>query len=143
MSQSVDLSGAQVEALEAMRNLIGRDRWALIGASAIRFRLPLPRPTADLDFAIAVSGETIDARLAVAGWTRDPKKHQRWTYRGAKVDVVAASEEDLLAGVAYLDDGFTLSVVGIDLAFSEADQLPFAKGLAVPVPRLPVIVLLK
>jgi predicted nucleotidyltransferase len=143
MSASVDLSAAQVEALTALHNLVGHDRWALIGASAIRCRLPLPRPTADVDFAIAVSGDTVHARLAGAGWKRDPKKHQRWTYGAAMIDVVPATEDDLLAGVTYLEDGVTFSVVGLDLAFSKADQIRVREGLAVPVPPLPVLVLLK
>lgn len=143
MSTSSDFSNIQVAALESMRDLLTPDRWALIGASAIRCRLPLPRPTADIDFVVTASSEAVYQRLREAGWTRHPTKLQTWLRENATVDVIPATEEDLLAGVAHLEDGFVLSIVGFDLAFAQSDLIPIREGLVVPVPRIPVLVLLK
>ncbi len=59
------------------------------------------------------------------------------------VDIVPATDDDLLAGVAHLEDDFVLSVIGFDLAFTETDLISVREDLTVPVPRLAVLVLLK
>jgi predicted nucleotidyltransferase len=143
MSHSIDLSDAQIDALASMRDVLASIRWALIGASAIRCRMPLPRPTADVDFAVAASGEDVFARLRAAGWVRHPKKVQTWLRGLAAIDVVPATDEDLLVGNTCLEDGAILSIVGFDLAFTVTDPIDVRDGLAVPVPRLPVLLLLK
>ena len=111
-----------MEALEPFRDTIAPNRWSLIGASAIRCRLPLPRLTADIDFAVAVPDDDVRTRLTAAGWRHDSRKLQRWTRGAARVDVVSATEDDVLAGVVVLDDGFSLSVVGLDLAYSAVEH---------------------
>ena len=143
MNFSVDLSEVQLEALASVRDAIAPNRWALIGASAIRCHLPMPRPTTDVDFAVAASLESILTRLTEAGWTRHPKKLQTWLRAGATIDIVPTTEEDLDIGVTRLEDGFVMSVVGFDLAFTKTDPIQIREGLTVSVPRLPVLVLLK
>jgi predicted nucleotidyltransferase len=143
VSEAIELSAAQIGALTSMCAVLAPDRWSLIGASAIRCRLPLPRPTADVDFVVIASSETITQRLDHAGWKRHPKKLQTWIRAGAAIDVVPTTDDDLLAGVTVLEGGFVLSVVGFDLAFIETDLITIQAGLTVPVPRLPVLILLK
>lgn len=53
------LSPAQIAALELISAALRPFRWVLIGASAIGCRLALPRFTADVDFAIAASGDAV------------------------------------------------------------------------------------
>src|SRR5215216_6040707 len=99
------LSAEQIAALELMSTALKPHRWVLIGASAIQCHLPMPRLTADVDFFVAASGEAVFERLSAAGWVRDRNLLQRWRQERVAVDVVPVSDEDLLAGVLYLDDG--------------------------------------
>ena len=143
MTFSIDLSEVQLAALESVQDVVAPNRWALIGASAIRCRMTMPRPTTDVNFAVVASVEAIRARLTEAGWARHPKKLQTWLRAGATIDIVPTTEEDLDIGVARLEDGFVMSVAGFDLAFTRTDLIQVREGLTVPVPRLPVLVLLK
>ena len=143
MNFSIDLSEVQLAALASVQAVVAPNRWALIGASAIRCRMTMPRPTTDVDFAVVATAEAIRPRLKEAGWTRHPKKLQTWLRAGATIDIVPTTEEDLDIGVASLEDGFVMSVAGFDLAFTKTDLIQVREGLTVPVPRLPVLVLLK
>jgi len=143
VNASDSFSLAEMEALESFRDTIAPNRWSLIGASAIRCRLPLPRLTADIDFAVAVPDDDVRTRLTKAGWRHDSGKLQRWTRGTARVDVVSATEDDVLAGVVVLEGGFSLSVVGLDLAYSAVEHVLLRDTLTIPVARLPVIALLK
>ena len=143
MTFSVDLSDVQLVALASVRDAIAPNRWAIIGASAIRCRMTMPRPTTDVDFAVVASLEAVRARLMEAGWTRNPNKLQTWQRAGATIDVVPVTEEDLDMGVARLEDGFVMSVTGFDLAFTNTDLIQIRDGFTIPVPRLSVLLLLK
>jgi predicted nucleotidyltransferase len=143
VSFSVDLSDVQLAALASVRDAIAPNRWALIGASAIRCRMTMPRPTTDVDFAVIASLDAVRARLIEAGWTRNPNKLQTWQRAGATIDVVPVTEEDLDMGVARLEDGFVMSVTGFDLAFTNTDLIQIRDDLTIPVPRLSVLLLLK
>lgn len=76
MNFSIDLSEVQLAALASVQAVVAPNRWALIGASAIRCRMTMPRPTTDVDFAVVATAEAIRPRLKEAGWTRHPKKLQ-------------------------------------------------------------------
>lgn len=82
-------------------------------------------------------------RLTASGWIRDPKLFQRWRRDQAFVDIVPTSQEDLLAGVVYLEDDVELSVIGFDLAYSECDPVSITPSATVSVPRLHALVLTK
>jgi predicted nucleotidyltransferase len=140
---SIDLSAIQIDALASMCSLLSGDRWSLIGASALRCRIELPRPTADVDLAVLTSSAAVEHRFQQAGWQRHPKMLQRWQREGAQVDIVPTTNEELLAGVADLGDGFLLSVVGFDLAFTETDPIEIRANVVVPVARLAVLAMLK
>jgi len=133
----------QIDALASLRLALGVSPWSLIGASAIRCRLPLPRMTYDIDLAVASSDAAMQITLSAAGWTRDERMLQRWNRLGVQVDVVHASQEDIAAGVASFTDGFVLTVVGFDLAFTEVDFVQLDDSFAIPVTRVHAIVLLK
>src|SRR5262249_4087105 len=127
----------------SMSEVLSPHRWALIGASAIRCRLPLPRPTLDVDFAVAASPEAVFDRMRAGGWLRHPSLLHRWQRGAASVDILPATDEDVLVGFVRLEEGLELSVVGFDLAYAETDPVLVQDGLAVPVPRLPILALLK
>lgn len=102
----------------------------------------MPRLTADVDVAMLTSGTAVAESLSAAGWTADSSMVHRWRHQGTMVDIIQVSDEDLLAGVVDLD-GVALSVVGFDLAFSEANAIRVTPATEVMVPPLPVLVLLK
>jgi predicted nucleotidyltransferase len=137
------LSSLQAEALASMTTALAPDHWVLIGAAAIGFHVKLPRTTADVDFVVAASGESVASRLSDAGWSRHPRKRQRWLNGDAFVDVVPANAEAILLGEVRLDEDFVLSVVGFDLALSDTELRAVRPGLDILVPRLPILVLLK
>ena len=136
-------SPAQLAALASIREALAPVRWVLIGACAIRARVPLSRTTADVDLAVIADGDAILPRLSEAGWLRDPKKTQTWRRGSVSVDVVCTTEEQMLEGVVQVDGGWELSVVGFDLAFAHSSAVPIADDQTVDAPTLAPLVLLK
>lgn len=133
----------QADALASLRDALSASRWALIGASAIKCRVPLPRMTHDIDLAVAASGNTLETALTRSGWGRDTRALQRWRRSSVLVDIVAATDDDIREGVSVLVDGFELTVIGFDLAYSEADDVAIRSDLSVPVARLHALLFLK
>jgi predicted nucleotidyltransferase len=133
----------QVEALSSLSSILGKTKWVLIGASAIRCRLSLQRRTFDLDFAVGASTASVEPELLNAGWTRDPKMVQRWVRSGATVDLVHATQDDIDEGVTFPVEGVELTVTGFDLAYEELDLIDIGAGMRIAVARVPALVLLK
>lgn len=140
---SVDLSEAQIAALASLQEVLREERWSLIGATALRCYVDMPRPTNDVDLAVIAAGDAVNERLRAGGWSRHPQKTQTWLKGVVSVDVVAASEEQVAAGVVELEPGLALTVVGFDLAVTAINRFDIRSLVGIPVPRLPVLALLK
>jgi hypothetical protein len=60
-------SDVQIDALSSLVSILSGAQWALIGASAIRCRIPLRRPTYDIDLAAT----SVQSKLVDAGWSQN------------------------------------------------------------------------
>lgn len=140
------LSAAQCRALHQLRATHPALRFVLVGAAALGHHVPLPRSTADIDLAIAVSPNDLDAVLGACGWVRDPRALQRWRGPdGVVVDALPVSDALLAAGEVRFGDGdFVMSLVGFELAMrhTELVDLP-ASDARVEVASLAALVVLK
>jgi predicted nucleotidyltransferase len=94
----------------------------LIGAAALGFHLDMSwRTTSDIDLIVALDFDVFpDSLLERDGWIRHPKKSQTFfSPLGCQVDLVPVGPAALAEGVfTWPGDGFVMSVVGLDLAFT-------------------------
>ncbi len=140
------LSSEQCRALLDLRVAHPSLRFVVVGAAALGHHLPLPRSTADIDLAMAVAPEDLDATLDRCGWQRDPRMLQRWrSPSGAVVDVLPVDDALLAAGELRFGGGdFTMSLVGFDLAMRDTVQVAIpASESCVEVASLAALVVLK
>lgn len=140
------LSADQCRALQRLRATHPALRFVLVGAAALGHHVPLPRSTADIDIAMVVSPDDLDAVLGACGWARDPRMLQRWRGPdGVVVDVLPVSEALLTAGEVRFGDGdFVMSLAGFELAlrYTEFVELPESDE-RVEVASLAALVVLK
>lgn len=70
-------SEVQIDALRSLASVLSGTSWALIGASAIRCRIPLRRPTYDIDLAVATTTASVQPKLVDAGWSQHERRRVR------------------------------------------------------------------
>ena len=141
----------QVDALHELRRVssdLGIDI-VVVGAIALRVWLPdISRQTEDVDVAVALDLEGLGAftgLLAARGWRPDAHKEPRWhSVSGARVDILpiglrARKERK----VEWPRAETVMRLVGWDYAFMGAIDCDLASGLAMRVPPLHVLTLLK
>lgn len=143
---TLTLTANQCRALRHLRATHPTLCFVLVGAAALAHHVPLSRSTADIDLAMAVSPDDLDAVLGACGWVRDPRMLQRW--RGPDdvvVDVLPVSPSLLAAGEVRFGDGdFVMSLVGFDLAIRDAVRVAIpASEECVEVASLAALVVLK
>ena len=147
----IELSKSEIDDLRHLNRLCAqlKAEFAIIGAIAYKIHFPdEERHTIDIDFAVAL--ELADfaelcARLKESGWTQTPKQEQRWrSTRGTLLDLIPAGKELRESKqVTWPKSELTMSLVGFDHVFSEAQPVEFADGLALPVIPPVVLMLLK
>jgi predicted nucleotidyltransferase len=139
-------AAAQIAALRQLRNLWRGIDFCLIGASALRCHVDLPRPTNDLDLTISISLNAFPAGLEkLPGWRQHSTKEHEWHGPGdVQVDVVPAGTELLAQGaVTWPRSGHTMSLLGMRLAFATASPFGITRDVDVPLPKLHALALLK
>lgn len=133
-------------ALTTLRRALEPAPVALIGATALLARLDAPlSETTDLDLAVVASSDEIEVRLGrLGGWSRDAELEFRWIAPGAGyVDVLPSGRRESNAGFVQWRSGRRMSLVGFRHVFADARSIELADGFEWPVPRVPVLALLK
>jgi len=98
--------------------------FVLIGAAALGHHVPLRRTTSDVDLALVVAPDEIEAMLTSLGWTRHASTKHRWHGPdGFRADVLPATPDLIRAGHVRFDRDSTMSLVGFDLAFDHASEV--------------------
>ena len=137
----------QVGALHTLHRVWSIEKFALIGASAIRCHLrDRSRATQDIDLVLGVSLARYPGGLdSESGWHRHPKREHRWVAPGdVLVDVIpAGADEGALTVLTWPESGFEMNLAGLRLALNQAVPIEVAPGLIIPVVPLEVIALLK
>jgi hypothetical protein len=114
--------------------------WALVGGLAVCVRAE-PRPTADIDIAVAVPDEaTTKARvgdLLAAGYrSKDWVVHDQ-TGQLATVRLLSPADGDVIVDLFFASSGVEAEVVGA------AERLEVLPGLTIPVARIGHLVAVK
>src|SRR5258706_656867 len=115
---TLPLDHQQKETLANLKNAASEVRFVLIGATALKIHLPLPRPTDDIDLVIVASLPDLAEALLRLGWRRDDRQKQRWLdSNGVIVDVLPGDNATLARGRLTLEgDAKEMNIVGFELA---------------------------
>ncbi len=143
---TLPITSAQAKALIALKRHAPDVKSVVIGAAAVGHYVTLERATADVDLAIILAPQDLDALLTPLGWIRDQRMLQRWHGPdGFKADVLPATAELIEAGKIQLDgDALEMSLVGFDLAFEHALAVPIqGSAETIQVASLASLVVLK
>lgn len=141
----VPLTESQLETLADIRAAWPEARIVLVGALALGHHIPLEhRHTDDMDLAVAVSLADYPGPLVeMPGWRRHPHQEQKYfSPSGDEIDVLPAGPELIERGHVLWPSGFRMSLVGFDLAFEHASELPLEID-GILVPDAPVLAFLK
>ncbi len=137
----------QVRALQTLVRIWSRERFAIIGASAMRWHLgERSRATHDIDLILGVTPERYPAGLEdESGWSRHPRREHTWIAHGnVTVDIVPAGEDESAAGIlTWPESGSRMNLAGLRLALDRAVPVEVAAGLTVRMAPLELIALLK
>lgn len=138
---------SEVSALQTLVRIWSMDRFALIGASAMRWHLgDRSRETRDIDLTLGVSLDRYPAGLeSASGWSRHPRREHTWIAPGdVCLDIVpAGTDDDPQSVLTWPESGFRMSLAGLRLALDQAVPIEAAPGLTIRVAPLEVIALLK
>ena len=121
----------------------------IIGAIAYQYHFPQEdRHTGDIDSAVALDltdFAELEKRLQAAKWTRTPNREHRWrSPLGTLLDLIPAGIElRKVKQVTWPASQFTMSLVGFDHVFSDAEAVELAPGLTLKVIPAVVLMLLK
>jgi predicted nucleotidyltransferase len=137
----------EVSALRTLVRIWSIEKFALIGASAMRWHLgDRSRVTHDIDLILGVSLDRYPAGLeSIPGWSRHPKREHTWIAPGdVYLDVVpAGTDDDGLNVLTWPESGFQMNLAGLRLALDQAVPIEAAPGLSIRLAPLEVIALLK
>ncbi len=139
------LPDGSVAALRALTEIWDRDRFLVIGASALACHLGLSwRGTRDLDLSVSSEPDNLAEDLEALGWRRQGLL-QRWrTPDGTLVDVVPATPRIIQeGGFSWAEGGPRMSLAGFRLAFADARPFEVQPGFVVRVASLRSLVVLK
>jgi predicted nucleotidyltransferase len=141
------LTEEQVDALRTLRQIWDQEKIVLIGATALGCFIDMHwRQTYDLDLSISVSLDKYPSDLShIPGWSQDPNLEQRWLAPGiVHIDIIPADSIALSqGGFVWPKSGFSMSLVGMRLAFRHGVPFRPADDFEILVAPVPVIAVLK
>lgn len=121
----------------------------VIGAMAYKFHFPeTERYTTDIDLTVALDLDDfagLARTLTKLGWERDQKREHRWrSPRGTLIDLLPAGTKLREAKMLiWPESRFSMSLVGFDHVFAEAEAIKINNSLTVNVALVPALALLK
>ncbi len=147
----VELTEAQIADLHQLQQFCAELKAELVIIGAIAYQYHFPREdrhTADIDSAVALDLDDfaeLERRLQTANWTRTANREHRWrSPRGTLLDLIPAGTELRKAKqVTWPESQFTMSLVGFDHVFSDAESVELASNLTVKIIPSVVLMLLK
>lgn len=147
----IELSKAEIDDLRDLNELCKRMNADLVIVGAIAYQLHFSDDelkTGDIDFAIALDladFAKLQAELSALGWAQEPKREERWrSKRGALLDLIPAGMKLRESKrFTWPKSELTMSLEGLDHAFSEAQPVTVADDLVLRVIPLVVLMLLK
>jgi len=147
----VELTPAQIEDLRELQVFCARLQADLVVIGAVAYQHYFPetdRHTGDIDSAIALDLEEfaeLERFLVSANWTRRPALEHRWrSSRGNLLDLLPAGKGLREAKqVTWPNSQFTMSLIGFDHVFANAEQVMLADQLRIKIIPPIVLMLLK
>jgi predicted nucleotidyltransferase len=147
----VELTEAQITDLHRLQQFCAELKAELVIIGAIAYQYHFPREhrhTGDIDSAVALDLDDfaeLERRLQAAEWTRTANREHRWrSPRGTLLDLIPAGIELRKAKeVTWPESQFTMSLVGFDHVFSNAESVELAPNLTVNIIPSVVLMLLK
>ena len=147
----IELSKDEIDDLRDLSQLCEQMNADLVVVGAIAYQLHYSDDelkTGDIDFAIAldlVDFAKLQADLSAMGWAQDAKREERWRSKhGALLDLIPAGKALRESRqFTWPKSELTMSLLGFDHAFSEAQLVTVADGLVLPVIPPIVLMLLK
>lgn len=151
------LSEKALSALRTLNEVLGDDHhpFVLIGATAPQILIDLrqgghsgSRPTRDLDVSVKVHNwrdfERIINRLQERGFVAGPAPNQLTFEEEVRVDLLPYGAEIVENDqITWPDTQQSISVVGMEEVFQNADAIEIAPELLIPVATISALVLLK
>lgn len=116
---------------------------------AYKFHFPeTERYTTDIDLTVALDLDDfagLARMLTKLGWERDQKREHRWrSPRGTLIDLLPAGTKLREAKMLiWPESRFSMSLVGFDHVFAEAEAIKINNSLTVNVALVPALALLK
>jgi predicted nucleotidyltransferase len=147
----IDFTEAQLADLTQLQNICDelKTQLVVIGAMAYKFHSPdIERYTADIDLTVALDLEDfaeLGTRLTDLGWEREKKIEHRWrSPRGTLIDLLPAGTKLREAKkLTWPESQFSMSLVGFDHVFAEAEAIKINDSLTIHVAPAAVLALLK
>ena len=147
----IELSESQVEDLRQLLQLCAELDAEIVIIGAIAYQIHFPedmRHTGDIDSAVALDlddFESLTRSLTQAGWSQKESREHRWrAANGTLLDIIPAGQTLREARqITWPQTEFTMSLVGFDHVFSDAQTFTLAEGLTVRVIPPVVLMLLK
>src|SRR5271157_2192560 len=147
----IDFTATQLADLTQVKNICDelQTQLVIIGAIAYKLRFPnIERYTTDIDLTVAVDlGDfaELETRLTELGWQREKHREHRWrSPRETLMDLLPAGTKLREAKkLIWPESQFSMSLVGFDHAFAEAEAIKINDSLTIQVAPAAVLVLLK
>jgi predicted nucleotidyltransferase len=147
----ITLTALQIDDLRELQRICTELNAELVLIGAIAYQHNFPgenRQTADIDSAVALDLDDfakLERALENAGWSRKPSREDRWrSPRGTPLDLIPAGKQLRQAGqLTWPKSQFTMSLVGFNHVFSDAQPVELADHLTVKVIPALVLMLLK
>lgn len=148
MPELTDNQIADVRVLQKLCAALGAEL-VIIGAIAYQVHFPAEsRHTGDIDFAVALDLDEfaeLERRLLTGGWVRFAKREHRWrSAQGTIMDLIPAGPKLREAKlITWPISQFTMSLVGFDHVFENAQPVQLAPDLTLKVIASTALMLLK
>jgi predicted nucleotidyltransferase len=147
----IEFTEAQLADLTQLQDICNelKTQLVIIGAMAYKFHFPdIERYTADIDLTVALDLEDfaeLETRLTKLGWERDKKREHRWKGSGGTlIDLLPAGTKLRAAKMLiWPESQFSMSLVGFDHVFTEAEAIKINESFTVNVASVLVLALLK
>ncbi|HUK90424.1 MAG TPA: hypothetical protein VLZ81_08480 [Blastocatellia bacterium] len=147
----VPLTKDDVGDLRSLSNLCKQMNADLVIVGAVAYQIFFPnkeRFTSDFDFAIALDLDafaTLGSELERSGWAPVRGREHRWrSPHGAWFDLLPAGKAlRAMKQIIWPESGFTMSLIGFDHVFSDAEPVNLAQDLTFLVIPPTVLTLLK
>jgi len=144
----VELTKEQIADLHELQQFCAELKADLVIIGAIAYQYHFPREerhTGDIDSAVALDLDDfaeLERRLQAAKWGRTPNREHRWrSLRGTLLDLIPELRK--AKQVTWPESQFTMSLVGFDHVFADAEAAELAPKLILKIIPSIVLVLLK